>query len=91
MFWHKKIKIARTKGFPNAEFEVSIEGNKYTVGLTEDYYQKLTGGKISPEELIEKSFEFLLEREPKESILKKFNLQDIQKYFPEYETEISQA
>ena len=36
-------------------------------------------------ELIKKSFEFLLERESKESILSSFDLPVISRYFPEYE------
>lgn len=46
------------------------------------------GGEVSPESLIEKSFEFLLEREPKESILRSFELSVIERYFPEYGKEI---
>jgi len=42
----------------------------------------------SPEELIRRSFEFLLKREAKESILRDFNLSVIQRYFPEYDTAI---
>jgi hypothetical protein len=38
----------------------------------------------SKELLVEKSFEFLLEREPKESILSEFGIMVIAKYFPEY-------
>lgn len=38
----------------------------------------------TPEALIEASFEFLLEREPKESILSRFELPVIERYFPEY-------
>ena len=37
-----------------------------------------------PEELVRASFEFLLEREPKESILRTFELPVIERYFPEY-------
>jgi hypothetical protein len=37
------------------------------------------------EELIRRSFEFLLEREPKESILGSFDITMISRYFPEYE------
>ena len=62
---------------------------KHTVALDEDYYQKLTKGKISKEQLIEKSFSFLLTRESKESILRRFNLRVIKRYFPEYESKIS--
>jgi hypothetical protein len=45
-------------------------------------------GAAEPEELIRKSFEFLLERENKESILGRFDLSVISRYFPEYEREI---
>jgi len=38
----------------------------------------------TPEELLEASFEFLLSREPKESILSRFELPVIEQYFPEY-------
>ena len=39
----------------------------------------------SAEELVRASFAFLLEREPKESILKEFDLSVIQRYFPDYD------
>ena len=42
------------------------------------------GGDASAEELIEASFEFLLEREPMESILTEFELPVIGRYFPDY-------
>lgn len=34
--------------------------------------------------LVSESFAFLLEREPKESILRKFAISDIESYFPEF-------
>lgn len=61
---------------------------QYMVTLDDDYYHLLTQGNISKEELIRKSFQFLLEREPKESILSRFNLRVIKNYFPEFEKEI---
>lgn len=74
------------------EFMVRLEeegtSRRYNVTLDESYYQELTGDKITKEELIRKSFEFLLEREPKESILSKFNLRVISRYFPEFEEKI---
>jgi hypothetical protein len=51
-------------------------------------YTRLANGKIEPEELVRRSFEFLLEREPKESILNRFDLSVISLYFPEFEREI---
>lgn len=38
----------------------------------------------TPEELVEAAFAFLLAREPKESILAKFDLPVIERYFPEF-------
>mgnify|MGYP001109603766 CR=1 FL=1 len=57
--------------------------------LDDAYHHKLTGGSIEKEELIHKSFEFLLQREPKESILGRFDLPVIGRYFSEYERTIS--
>jgi len=74
------------------EFRVRvIEGRSETshaVTLRPDDHQRLAGGKAEPEELVRRSFEFLLEREPKESILARFELPLIGRYFPEYEREI---
>ena len=58
---------------------------RHEVVLEKEYGEALTNGKASPEELVKFSFHFLLEREPKEAILKQFNLSLIQEYFPEYE------
>ena len=38
--------------------------------------------------LVEETFDFLLEREPKESILRTFDLSVVSQYFPEYDNEI---
>ena len=77
------------------EFAVVVEGKgdkrQYIVSLDDDYYYLLTQGRIGREELIRKSFQFLLEREPKESILAKFNLKLIKSYFPEFEKEIAKG
>jgi len=45
--------------------------------------------RSTPEELLRASFEFLLEREPKEAILRRFELPVIERYFPEYRTRIA--
>ena len=69
-------------------FEVTVRASTtttHTVKLSADYYQKLTGGRVSSEALIEKSFEFLLERESNTMILSRFDLPLIGRYFPEYE------
>ena len=45
----------------------------------------------APEELVRRSFEFLLERESKESILREFDLSVIQRYFPEYDQAMTET
>lgn len=72
-------------------FEVSVAGDKKTrhrVTVMPSYYRQLTGGQVPASVLVEKSFEFLLEREPNSAILSQFDLDLISDYFPEYEQEI---
>jgi hypothetical protein len=75
-------------------FTVTVdEGGTTThrVTVPDDYHRKLTGGKEEKEDLVKRSFEFLLERESNQSILGSFELSVIQRYFPEYERTISTA
>jgi len=78
----------------DTEFLVTLEdgGDRttHTVTVKPAVLEKLTAGKASAEELVRRSFEFLLEREPKEAILGRFDLEVIGRYFPEYEREIRQ-
>ncbi len=60
----------------------------HTVTVEKSYRDKLAGTEVSAGQMVRKSFEFLLEREPKESILRSFNLTVISRYFPEYEQDI---
>jgi hypothetical protein len=45
---------------------------------------------VTPEQLVEESFRFLLEREPKEAILRQFAISAIERYFPDYGAAISE-
>lgn len=68
-----------------------VEGGSETnhrVTVSEEDLARLGAGYDSAEELIRASFHFLLDREPKESILSSFDLSVISRYFPEYEDEI---
>ena len=68
-------------------FSVTVTENStttHTVTITDQIHSKLTGGKISKEILLERSFEFLLQREPNTSILANFKLEIISQYFPDY-------
>jgi hypothetical protein len=75
----------------NNSFKVSVTKDFLTVHivlLTDRFHQDVSNNKLTKTELITKSFEFLLERESNQSILKKFNLEVIGQYFPEYIDEI---
>ncbi len=69
------------------KFEILVNNKQKTmhqVYLSDEVHLDFTNNKISKEELIKFSFEFLLEREPNTSILSSFELNIISKYFPEY-------
>ncbi len=75
-------------------FRVRIDGQTsttHTVTLRREYYESLTGGRVEPETLIRESFEFILQKEPKTSILRSFDLPIIGHYFPDYEATIRKA
>ena len=60
----------------------------HRVRVTRQDLARLDPGATDPVALVRASFDFLLEREPKESILREFDLTVIGRYFPDYETEI---
>ena len=75
----------------NNSFKVSVikdSTTEHIVLLNDRFHQDVSNNKLTKTELIAKSFEFLLKRESNQSILKKFNLEVISQYFPEYIDEI---
>jgi len=75
----------------NNSFKVSVtkdSSTEHIVLLSDRFHQDVTNNKLTKTELITHSFEFLLKRESNQSILKKFNLEVISQYFPEYIEEI---
>jgi len=76
----------------SSTFQVTViaqASTTHTITVQVDYARKLTAGKITVEQLLRKSFEFLLQHESNTSILRSFDLSVIARYFPEYELEIS--
>lgn len=69
--------------------EVHDQGSRteHRVVVTDEDLERFAWG-TSAAALLEESFRFLLEREPKESILRRFELPVIAHYFPEYPREI---
>ena len=69
------------------KFLVEVSDNVKTthnVVISDKVYKQLTNGVISKSKLLEKSFEFLLDREPNTSILTNFEIQIISQYFSDY-------
>ncbi len=88
----RKIEVSKLTGDADGwVFLVSVIENKekteHTVSITKDVFERLKAGR-EPEDLVRDSFIFLLNREPKESILNSFDVLDISKYFSEFEEKI---
>lgn len=71
---------------PNA-FDVTIYSNTETnhqVTISDNFITEYQIKNLTKKEIIKKSFLFLLERESNTSILRKFDIEVIANYFPEY-------
>ena len=84
-----EITVSKTGGEKDkTTFNVVVSDDKsatrHTVTLPTTYWQKYSQRYPNQEDFIQASFEFLLEREPKESILKHFEVPVIAQYFPEF-------
>ena len=75
----------------NSRYRVTIDEGatrtEHDVTVTADDVARYAPGETA-ERLLAASFEFLLEREAKESILTRFALPTIERYFPDYPTKI---
>ena len=78
----------KVKMLDASSFEVTVQGGHTTthiVTVSAPYAEKLTQGRATTEQLVRRSFDFLLQRESNTSILQSFELSVIARYFPEYE------
>ena len=86
------IEVRRTGDGDPLKFEVVVrEGrgeSRHEVTITQETCKRLTAGKYTPEQCLDAAFRFLLDREPKESILRRFDVTVISRYFPEFEREL---
>ena len=72
-------------------FQVTVADSITTtheVTVTNQSLTDLTDNKVTKEQLLEFSFNFLLDREPNTSILSSFDINVISKYFPDYRVEV---
>ena len=65
----------------DGRFDFEVEVSKAELGC-------YAPGETEPSRLVDQSFQFLLEREPPSSILARFSVSVIERYFPEYPTQI---
>ena len=88
------IEIRPTSVADPLEFEVIVRvgsgETRHHVTMARDTCERLTLGTNTPERCIKAAFQFLLDREPKESILRRFDITVISRYFPEFERELPQ-
>ena len=72
-------------------FSVRVEdggsATEHHVTVSRDDLERLGSGR-TPDVFVRDCFAFLLEREPKDSILRSFDVSAIGRYFPEFEREI---
>ena len=72
-------------------FQVTVADSITTtheVTVNDQSLTDLTDDKVTKEQLLEFSFNFLLDREPNTSILSKFDINVISKYFSDYRDEV---
>ena len=83
-----KIAVAASSGdVYHVTVEEGVSRTTHDVTVTPDDVERYASG-ASAERLVEASFRFLLEREPKESILSRFELPVIERYFSDYPVKI---
>ena len=63
----------------------------HVVTVSDDEVARYSPGSAVVDALVERSFRFLLAREAKESILRRFALSDIERYFPEFRNRVGAA
>jgi hypothetical protein len=71
--WSCRVTVSDTRG--TTAHEVALSAAELTRYAPND---------SDPERLVRDAFAFLLAREPKESILPRFTLSEIERYFPEF-------
>ena len=67
---------------------VEISTTAHTVTISDQSLNDLTDKKVTKTQLLEFSFNFLLDREPNTSILSSFDINVISRYFPDYRDEV---
>ncbi len=88
----RQISVSCSPQADGWECEVTVGADRgatqHRVAVTAAVLDALRPGTSDPEPLVRDSFAFLLEREPREAILRTFDLPVIGRYFPGWELEM---
>ena len=88
------IEVRSMGGADPLRFEVIVRDDAGTthheVTMKRTEYEQLAGRTFAPENCVDAAFRFLLDREPKEAILARFDIAVIANYFPEFSREFPQ-
>lgn len=92
MMSERNIAISQTSRSHPLEFQVAVSTQgtttEHLVSVSRPHLESLTHSRYSARQLIEASILFLLDREPKESMLRRFDVTLIPRYFPEFELQL---
>jgi hypothetical protein len=86
------IEIERTGAGNILRFRVVVREDagetRHEVTISRTDCERLAGTTHTPEQCIDAAFRFLLDREPKEAILRRFDVTVIPRYFSDFEAEL---
>ena len=87
------MEVKRAGAGDALSFHVTVtdapSASTHRVTLDASQFERLRRGDETPEQFVGRCFDFLLAREPQESIMSSFDVSVISRYFPEFEREIS--
>lgn len=82
------IEVRQTGGGDPLKFAVVVRDaageSAHVVTMAPGTYQELTAGAHRPVDCVDAAFRFLLDREPKEQILARFDMSAIAYYYPDF-------
>jgi hypothetical protein len=62
--------------------------SRHHVTMDRAIYERLSAGRHTPQQCLDAAFRFLLDREPRESIMGRFDVTVISRYFPDFERQL---
>ncbi len=90
-----EITVVASPSGPGWECDVELRepdgATRHQVSVSPEELERYGRDGEAPESLVERSMAFLLEREPKESIMRRFDLTVITRFFPEYAARIREG